>query len=115
MENKKQSNFTEWGKSFVVSIVPVTIVRLVLQLNFHISNAFLNTITLIGLVGLVHILRIKIKRLSNNDLPILLLMIIFFPAGLYYLWKYSRRSEKVKTIVTLIIVGLLLFGKIIAG
>lgn len=115
MENKKINIAAELGKSFVVSIVPITLIRLVMQLNFQITNAFINSTVMVCLVALIFVLRTKTKGSANNDIPILLLIIIFFPAGLYYLWKYSKRTETVKIVVTLFIVCLLVLGKFIAG
>ena len=115
MENKKINIATESVKSFIIGIVPITFVRLVFQLNFHITNAFINSIVMISLVGLIYILRIKAKRSANNDIPILFLIIIFFPAGLYYLWKYSKRTKTIKIVASLFVVCLLMLGKFIAG
>lgn len=115
MEDKKINKAEEIGKSFIVGIFPVTLIRLIFQLNFHITNASINSIVMIGLVGLIYFLRIKTKWSRNNDLPILFLTIIFLPAGLYYLWKYSNRTNTTKTISTSIIAGFLIFMIILAN
>lgn len=115
MEDKKINKAVEIGKSFIVGIVPITLIRLVFQLNFHITNAFINSIVMISLIGLIYILRTKTKWSKNNDLSILFLIIIFFPAGLYYLWKYSHRTKTIKVIITTLIAALIVFGKIMAS
>lgn len=98
MEDKKINIAAELGKSFIVGIVPITLI---------------NSTVMVCLVGLIFVLRTIAKRSVNNDIPILLLIIIFFPAGLYYLWKYSHRTEVIKIIATVFIIGLLVLGKFI--
>lgn len=115
MEDKKQNQMSEWGKSFILSFVPITVARVILVSGFHVSNAIFNTAIMIGIIGIIHLLRSLIKGPKNNDLPIFLLILIFFPAGLYHLWKYSKRSEKFKVIVTAVVAGIIAFGKIVAG
>ena len=115
MKNKKINTAAELGKSFIMGLVPITLIRLVMKLNFQITNAFINSIVMVCLVELIFVLRTKTKECANNDIPILLLTIIFFPAGLYYLWKYSKRTRIVKIVATLFVVCLLMLGKFIAG
>lgn len=107
MEEKTPNKTKEVIKSILISVVPITLVRTVLDLNFHISNAALNFVIMFMIFSLVVVSRNKVKTSDNNDLPILVLLILFFPAGLHYLWNYSNRSQMVKIIVTSVLICIL--------
>jgi hypothetical protein len=110
MGEKKESTFQEFIKCNLIVLMPIAISKDILKsLDVNILvRTFLIPVTLLILVG---ILRRRIKEADNNDLPIILMIIIFFPAGLYYLWRYSKRNYIVRSVVTGIVVALLIIVK----
>lgn len=114
--NKKTKlDIVEIIKSFIVGIIPVTIVRLIMESGLHLKNALLNSIIMIGMIGIIYKLRERIKSGLNNDLSLVILTIIFFPSGLYYLWKYSKRTKTFKVGITILIIGVIIIGGFIAN
>ncbi len=73
------------------------------------TPALLTASAAVTIIGAVHLLRRHIKSGRTNDWSIALLAFIFFPAGIYYLWRYSGRPAEIKALATIAIVGLVLY------
>lgn len=114
METKKTNKYSDRLRSFLIIIVPTSIIRMIMNVNYHYQNFVLDMVITLALFSFVDFLREKIKSKTNNDLPIFLMFLIFLPSGFYYLWKYSNRTKTTKTIITTIIAGFLVFMIILA-
>ena len=108
---KKQSE--ELIKSGLIVFIPILLMRAIL--GSMQATAMLKGLAAALLVIISFLIRKQIKERENNELFIFLIFILFFPAGFYYLWKYSKRNYLFKIAISIIFILLLILVKNFLG
>jgi len=113
MNETKTSDLNEWIKSALVVLFPVLVLRAILE-SSHVS-ALIQGLVMMALITISDLIRKQIKNKDNNELYVFLIFILFFPAGFYYLWRYSKKGVAIKIVISAVFIILLVVAKNVIG
>lgn len=102
MNNEKSSEANELVKSFLIVCLPILFFRAILAANN--ASGLVQGMVMSGLIFGSVFIRKQIKTRENNDIYIFLMFILFLPAGFYYLWRYSKRNNMIRLLVSAVFV-----------
>lgn len=90
-------------KAFLIVLAPYAIIRELLKV-LGLYNPIIAGILPILLVYVIGFIRQKIKS-SGKEIWVYILITLFcFPAGLYYIWKYSKWTRSIKIFTTISVI-----------